>query len=452
MKKQGDTRMLRPQEGPQEQFLACSADVVLYGGAAGGGKTFALLLECVRFSGVKNFNAVIFRRTYPEIIRPGGIWDVGQELLGGLGAKANETKVTWKWPSGARVVCSHLQHESDKYAWQGAQVPLFCFDELTHFSESQFFYMLSRNRSTCGVRPYIRATCNPDPDSWVRAFISWWIGADGLPIPERAGVVRYFKRVDNVVEWYDERVDDDCISFTFIPALLSDNKILVQADPKYAANLRALAKHEREKLLAGNWDARPQAGEYFKREFFRIIEASEASGSVVRYWDRAATEPSETNKNPDWTCGVKLRRTREGLYIIEDVRRFRLRPDGVRKAIRATAEQDGSSCVVWLSQDPGQAGVVELQDLRKYLDGFSVKSEIERGSKVERANPVSAQAEAGNICLVRGPWNAALLSELESFPPRKEGGEISKAKKDQVDALCGAWRAHQGPRIGIASV
>jgi hypothetical protein len=74
------------------------------------------------------------------------------------------------------------------YDWQGAQIPLICFDELTHFRAHQFFYMVSRNRSTCGVRPYIRATCNPDADSWVANFLAWWIDPEtGFPIPERAG-------------------------------------------------------------------------------------------------------------------------------------------------------------------------------------------------------------------------------------------------------------------------
>ena len=76
------------------------------------------------------------------------------------------------------------------------------FDELTHFTAHQFFYMVSRNRSTCGVRPYIRATCNPYADSWVADFLAWWIDQEtGLPIPERAGVLRYYIRVAEKIEW-----------------------------------------------------------------------------------------------------------------------------------------------------------------------------------------------------------------------------------------------------------
>ncbi len=90
----------------------------------------------------------------------------------------------WRWPRAGKIKFSHLQFETTVYDWQGAQIALICFDELTHFTAHQFFYMVSRNRSTCGVKPYIRATCNPDADSWVADFLAWWIDREtGLPIP-----------------------------------------------------------------------------------------------------------------------------------------------------------------------------------------------------------------------------------------------------------------------------
>jgi hypothetical protein len=110
----------------------------------------------------------------------------------------------WRWPRAGKIKFSHLQFETTVYDWQGAQIALICFDELTHFTAHQFFYMVSRNRSTCGVRPYIRATCNPDADSWVADFLAWWIDPEtGLPIPERAGVLRYYVRVSERIVWAD---------------------------------------------------------------------------------------------------------------------------------------------------------------------------------------------------------------------------------------------------------
>src|SRR5712672_3565961 len=110
----------------------------------------------------------------------------------------------WRWPRAGKIKFSHLQFETTVHDWQGAQITLICFDELTHFTAHQFFYMVSRNRSTCGVRPYIRGTCNPDADSWVADFLAWWINPEsGLPIPERACVLRYYVRVAEYTIWAD---------------------------------------------------------------------------------------------------------------------------------------------------------------------------------------------------------------------------------------------------------
>ena len=126
------------------------------------------------------------------------------------------------------------------------------FDELTHFSEAQFFYMLSRNRSTCGVKPYVRATCNPDTDSWVADFIEWWINQEtGYAIPERLGVLRYFYRIEGELIWGESIEEltekctgvegfspDLCKSVTFIASSVYDNEALLRIDPGYLANLR----------------------------------------------------------------------------------------------------------------------------------------------------------------------------------------------------------------------
>ena len=234
-----------PQEGPQEAFLASDADVVIYGGAAGGGKTRALLMEAARFNYIKGFSSVIFRLSWGDITNPGGLWDESQELYPYLGAKERQSALSWTWNSGAKVVFSHFQHPKYKANWQGSQIAMIGWDELTHFTQDIFFYMLSRNRSTCGVRPYVRCTCNPDPDSWVRTFIDWWIGEDGYPIPERSGIVRYFVRESGEVSWYDRKKDIPkhlrlfAKSCTFIPASLTDNPALLKKDPQYMANLMA---------------------------------------------------------------------------------------------------------------------------------------------------------------------------------------------------------------------
>jgi Terminase large subunit, T4likevirus-type, N-terminal len=262
---------IRPQAGAQERFLACSADIGIYGGAAGGGKSFGLLMEPLRHIGNEHFGGVIFRRTSPQITNEGALWDEAGKLYPLVGGQARVGDLEYRFASGSSVSFRHLQHEATKFDWQGAQVPFIGFDELTHFTKSQFFYMLSRNRSTCGIRPYIRATCNPDADSWVAEFIGWWIDQEtGLPIPERAGVLRYFIRISDALIWgaspeelrEKHGADVQPKSVSFIPAKLTDNPELMAADPGYLANLMALGAVERARLLGGNWKIRSAAGLY----------------------------------------------------------------------------------------------------------------------------------------------------------------------------------------------
>ena len=197
------TATMSAQPGPQTDFLRSPADICIYGGAAGGGKTVGLILEPLRhIRRVANFTAVFFRRTTPQITNPGALWDESLNFYPQVGGTPHLGAREWRWPRAGKIKFSHLQFETTVYDWQGAQITLICFDELTHFSAHQFFYMVSRNRSTCGVRPYIRATCNPDADSWVAEFLAWWIDQEtGFPLPERVGVLRYYIRVSDKIVW-----------------------------------------------------------------------------------------------------------------------------------------------------------------------------------------------------------------------------------------------------------
>jgi hypothetical protein len=155
--------IIGPQPGPQTQFLSTPADIAIYGGAAGGGKTFAELLEPTRHVHNKDFGAVIFRRTTPQITNEGGLWDESTKLYPLLGAIPKLGDLSWRFPSGATVSFAHIEHDSTVLNWQGSQIPLICFDELTHFTQKQFWYMVSRNRSMSGVRPTSGAPATRTP-------------------------------------------------------------------------------------------------------------------------------------------------------------------------------------------------------------------------------------------------------------------------------------------------
>ncbi|MQX47103.1 phage terminase large subunit [Sinorhizobium medicae] len=428
---QGAQTIIRPQPGPQTAFLASPADIAIYGGSAGGGKTWALLMEPLRHIANPQFGAVFFRRSTVQVRNEGGLWDESEKLYPAIGASPKEHVLQWSFPSGASVSFAHLEHDKTVLNWQGSQIPLICFDELTHFSAKQFWYMVSRNRSMSGVRPYIRATCNPDADSWVAEFISWWIDQDtGLPIPERAGVLRWFVRIGDAIIWADSPQDlahhtapnEDGIeapippkSVTFVPAKLSNNRALMAADPSYLASLMALPTVERERLLGGNWKIRPAAGLLFRRGWCEVVDAIPAGARWMRGWDLGATPKTESN-DPDWTAGTKIGKLPDGRYIVAHHCRDRLSPSGVERLIKNTAESDGKDVQISLPQDPGQAGKSQVTNLTKMLAGFTVRATPESGDKITRFSPFSAQAETGNVLVLRAPWNETWFSSLEGFP------------------------------------
>lgn len=361
-----------------------------------------------------------------------------------LGARPIKTpKPMFRFPSGAKVSFGHIEYEKDLLSYQGTQIPLIMFDELTHFTMSQFFYMLSRNRSTSGVSGYVRATCNPDSESWVASFISWWIDQDtGYAIPSRSGVLRYMIRRDNEIFWganpeelwerFDLRTKDErseVKSVTFIASTLQDNQILMKQDPGYLANLKALPTLERERLLYGNWKIKAAAGLYFKREQVTMIET--LPDDITRWcrcWDLAATDEAEGG-DPAFTAGVLIGKRKNGKYVIADVINRRLKAAGVRDLIRNTAIADKAAhkrVKVRLPVDPGQAGKAQAESFIKFLAGFSVVTERESGSKESRAEPLAAQWQAGNVEILIADWNETYLGQMEAFPEAKF--------KDMVDA------------------
>lgn len=292
----GDNRQhIAPQPGFQTAFLSSPADIVIGGGAAGAGKSYALLLEPVRHSANPKFRAVIFRRTTPQITNEGGLWDTSKEIYGklrdlsGRAPTSTDHPHRWKFPSGATLLLTHLEHEKSKEAWDGAQVAFLAFDELIHFTPSQFWYLVGRNRSASGVKPYVRATTNPQTSGWVKRLISWWLYPDdhddfnlrGMPVPERAGVLRWFFRHNEVMYWGDDipsvqsvlpedakakRRPELIKSFTFIPGTLDDNQILTDVDPGYEANLFAQDKKHGARLRRGCWYDAEGENELFRYE------------------------------------------------------------------------------------------------------------------------------------------------------------------------------------------
>ncbi len=440
---------LAPQEGQQWSFHASSADIVFYGGAAFGGKSWSICYEAARHSKVKGYDAIIFRRTSPELTGGGSIWEESHKIYPLFGGRARENSLDWTFATGdprrpARIEFSHLQQEKDKYAHKSKRYAYIGFDELTSFTEGQFWYLFARNGSTSGVRPYTRGATNPDPDSWVRKMIDWWIDDKGYPIRERSGIIRWLVRDGDDIVWGTRQEllrrfpDKKPISFTFIPADIDDNPIGTEADPEYRAKLDMLPRVDRERQLKSNWDIRATAGMYFQKSYFEVVGRENLPAKMIarsRAWDRAASKPSPAYPNPDWTAGALWSRSTEGVYFIEHIERFRDSSFGVETRIHNIATSDGKNVPVFLWQDPGGDGKAAIDHWRsRVLNGFVTTKEVAKENKEEYAKPWSSQAEARNVKIVQGEWNDPFTSEAEAFPR-------PSAKKDQIDACSGAYIA-----------
>lgn len=402
----------------QERALRSSAYEQLYGGAAGGGKTDFLLVAPLRWVEHKGFRALLLRRSFPELEKT--LLSRSRELYPRLGAKYHEQRHEWTFPSGARIGFGYCERDADALRYQGAEYAFVGFDELTHFSEYTYRYLTSRARSSEGLPIRLRSTTNPGGPGheWVRTRWGAWLAK---PRVAAFGEAR----------WYDadgrECASDaeGALSRTFVPAQLSDNPYL---PPEYRAQLAALDPVTRRQLLDGDWDARPSKGLYFPPASWAYLDAAPAGLRRVRAWDFAASPEG------DWSVGVLMGRdgaeTRTP-FVVLDVIRFRGSPADVRAKVLQTAADDGHSVRIVVPQDPGQAGKDQAQQYLRALAGYTVSAKRPTGDKVSRASPLSSQASAGNVALVRGPWCRDFTAELAGFPEWEHD--------DQVDAAADAF-------------
>ncbi len=454
-----ETIEIRPQE-VQELALSSSADVVFYGGGAGGGKTWELLYEPIRHLDNPKFGAVIFRREMPQITNEGGLWDQSKELyplLGGVPVKS--PKMQYKFLSGAKITFSHLQHDKTVESYDGSQVPLFLWDELQHFTRYQFFYIMTRNRSLCGVKPYIRAGMNPTPpdhpvSGWIHEFVGWYLDEDGYIDPAKSGVIRWFVAKGDGLKWAmtkEELLEDDpkCMpkSFTFILSRLQDNQKLCEKNPEYRANLKLQPRYERERLLGdeergGNWFVAPTSGKVFNKAWFHYVSAAPTVDcSEVVSFDLAATKKSITSQDPDYlAAGAMRKENRTGKVTICDIRRDRIAPSRVDEwrlnfleERAAVCARDNVNLYVIQEQEPGASGKIVAHQTVELFQGFTVKVIASHKDKVVRAGPLSSQVDHGNVSILIGSWNADFVSEMHSFP--------DGSHDDQVDVATLAYNA-----------
>lgn len=236
----------------QEIFMSRAENEALYGGAAGGGKSDTLVMEATRQVEVPHYKGLLLRKTYPQLT------ELIEKSLNYYprafpGAVYNDSKHTWRFPSGAKIVFGSMQYTKDKFNYQGKAYDFIGFDELTQFTYDEYIYMLSRNRPNGpGTRCYMRATANPGgighgfvKNRFITAakpMTTIWDPV-AVELPDGAKLKKWMSRV-------------------FIPSSVFDNKKLLENDPNYLARLASLPKAERDALMYGNWDS--FSGQYFE--------------------------------------------------------------------------------------------------------------------------------------------------------------------------------------------
>lgn len=350
---------------------------------------------------VPNYNAILFRKTFSDLKLPGSLESRSREWLDRSDARWNGNDHRWTFPrTNATLTFSYLNNEADKYRYQSSEFQFIGFDELTHFSQTQYTYLGSRLRrlASANVRLRMRAGSNP--------------GGFGH-------------------EWVKQRflVEGPSKGRAFVPARLEDNPHLDAGS--YEESLDELDAVTRQQLRYGDWDT-VLKGNLFDRNWCELVGQGPERAVRVRYWDKAATDAGP-GSDPDWTAGVRIAYTGRR-WCIEDVVRFRGNPAIVERRIIETALKDGRGVAIGIEQEGGSSGKSDIFYWQQRLQplGVAVYGHHPTGDKTTRSLPVSAAMAARSVEIVQAPWNSDYWEELEPFP-------TPKLHDDQVDATSGAW-------------
>lgn len=386
----------------QWHFALAEEKEVMFGGAAGGGKTIAMLAAALLYVDKPSYRALILRRTYADLALPGAPMDLADQWLHGTDAKRKDAGREWWFPSGAKLVFGYMATDGDRYRYQSSRWDFVGFDEASQFSEVQLRYLFTRLRQdkvSMDMPLRMRLASNPG-------------GVSHNYLKER-----YVKPESQSPEDAQQRL--------FIPANLADNPHLdVDA---YRDMLSELDPYTRAQMEHGNWDAEPTGG-YFDIAKLAIVPEHKSNGDwsraiVCRAWDLAASEVG------DYAVGTKVAYDRKThLWRILDVVRVKADPLALERTMRATAEKDGRSVPQIIEQELGSAGKLAIRDIRqRWLLGYPTFATPPTGDKLTRARLPASLMAAGDVELAPGRWNDDYLAELLSFPNGKNDDQVDSS-------------------------
>ncbi|ANS05689.1 putative large terminase subunit [uncultured Mediterranean phage] len=385
---------------------------IFFGGAAGPGKSAAILAAAAQYLDVPDYSALILRRNFPDLAQPGGLIDMSHEWWDMTDAVWNQQLRQWRFPPHNNILMfGHMDDKSQIKRYKGGEYQFIGIDEMTDFEkrEAMFLHSRLRRRKTSKIPLRFRGASNPGGvgHEWVKERYVSYTGKDRL----------------------------------FIPATLDDNPHIDKTS--YLRSLDRLDPVTRERLLKGDWEV-TEGGAMFNRAWFNncfIEEKPVAIVARVRSWDLAAT----TGEQSKCTAGVRMSKTVEGFWVIEDVINGKWNTGQRDGIIYETAQLDGPDVKVIIEQEPGSGGIAQVDHLIRFLAGFRVEAIKASGDKFVRAGAFASQCQAGNVRLVRGPWNSAYIDQLHNANPDDE----KHLYLDMMDATSGAFnyligRAHPG--------
>lgn len=445
------------------------------------GKSHLLLMQPLQHVNDPDFHAIFFRRVTTQLVGAGGLWPESKKMYSPFKIKTKtKPQLQHTFPSGATITFSHMQHPDDCEQHQGLQYSAVMWDELTHFHEKSFIYLLSRLRSEADVDSYCMASCNPDNASWVLKWVEWYLDDKGYFDKTKEGVLRYYIVVEDrpifaatPEELIEQYPDYCCIknertgkmititpkSFIFLGGTIFDNPILIEKNPKYLAELNALPRVEKARLRDGCWYAKAKGANYFQQEWLHKAVSVPDGCISVRAWDKGYSEPSETYRHPDYTASVKMYKSSDNeYYIVGDydeqcrdagsdiVGRYRKRFGQRNQWMMQQCCLDGTDTTVVIPKEKG-AGKGEFEDLCKMFTngGFTVRGADTTKDKLQRFSTFSAACQNGLVHIVESSFSnkatlEAFYEELTSFTGARSTAYL---KDDWVDCCSDCFLALQ---------
>lgn len=438
--------------------------------AAGSAKSTMGLMRHLRYIHDPYYSGFCIRKNSTALMKSGGLFsaavDMYRKVDPNIKIKLKDQKIVFS--SGATVSFSHYENDKAADLYHGLELSSVFYDEASQASESHIWWLVSRLRTKAKMVPSIWMSCNPDPSSFLRGWVNWWLYPEdhpkfGLPDPEKAGKIRYALRKGGDLFWGDTALElieqhgnprlapDDPrqvkpLSVQCLLGTIYDNPWLLENQPEYLASLEALPDMERRRLLYGDWEAREANSTYFMRNWCEEVTSYDPTEftKVVRAWDMATTLKSDHNPSPDYTVGTLMGKTKSGDYVVLDVRRMRVRSGEWERVIAEAWESDRRDfrdVMTLVTQDPGAAGEMACNLLRRALAERGIVTEKIRvsGKKLDRFRPFSACAYQGSIKFLKGCGNdfengirndnVFIYKELEAFDGERRRGEHGHDKQ-----------------------